>query len=136
MTHAGLTYAHWPADRTEPVLETTIGDVLREAVRRAPDDVALVAGSPDPAARRRWSYGELLAEAERAAGALLCRFAPGERVAVCAPNVPEWVVLEYAAALAGLTLVTVNPANRAEELRHVLGHSGAVGVFAVDEWRG
>jgi fatty-acyl-CoA synthase len=46
------------------------------------------------------------------------------------------VVLEYAAALAGLTLVTVNPANRADELRHVLGHSGAAGVFVVDEWRG
>jgi fatty-acyl-CoA synthase len=57
-------------------------------------------------------------------------------VAVCAPNVPEWVLLEYAAALAGLTLVTVNPANRAEELRHVLRHSGAAGVFVVDEWRG
>jgi fatty-acyl-CoA synthase len=137
MTQAVLTQAYRPADRTEAVLETTIGDLLRDAARAAGSDgLALVAGSPDPAARRQWSYGELLAEAERTARALLGMFAPGERVAVCAQNLPEWVVLEYAAALAGLTLVTVNPANRAEELRHVLRHSGAAGVFVVDEWRG
>ena len=33
-----------------------------------------------------------------------------ERVAVWAGNIPEWVVLEFGAALAGLTLVTVDPA--------------------------
>jgi fatty-acyl-CoA synthase len=131
-----MQLAHWPADRTQPVLETTVGDVLRAAAARTPDGLALVAGAPDPARRRQWSYAELLTDAERAARALLGRFRPGERVAVCAPNVPEWVVLEYAAGLAGLTLVTVNPANRADELRHVLRHSAAAGVFAVDEWRG
>jgi fatty-acyl-CoA synthase len=138
MTRAdpALTAAYWPADRTEPVRDTTIGDVLRAAAADAPDGLALVAGAPEPPARRHWSYGELLADAERVARALLGRFAAGERVAVCAPNIPEWVVLEYAAALAGLTLVTVNPANRAEELRHVLRHSGAAGAFVVDEWRG
>jgi acyl-CoA synthetase (AMP-forming)/AMP-acid ligase II len=31
--------------------------------------------------------------------------------------------------LAGLTLVTVNPAYQADELAHVLGHSGARGIF-------
>jgi len=138
MTRTGgvLRRAHWAADRTEPVLDTTIGDVLRAAAGRAPDDLALVAGAPDPAARRQWSYAQLRDDAEQAALALLGRFRPGERVAVCAPNLPEWVVLEYAAALAGLTLVTVNPANRAEELQHVLRHSRAAGVFVVDEWRG
>ena len=135
-TDSVLRTSHWAADRTTPLLETSIGDVLRAAAERAPDALALVAGTPDPAGRRGWSYAQMLVDAERAARALLGRFAPGERVAVCAHNIPEWVVLEYAAALAGLTLVTVNPANRADELRHVLGHSGAAGVFVVDEWRG
>jgi fatty-acyl-CoA synthase len=136
VTGVGLATAYWAADRAAPLLDTTIGDVLRAAAARAPDDLALVAGAPDPAGRREWSYGALLADAERAACALLGRFAPGERVAVCAPNLPEWVLLEYAAALAGLTLVTVNPANRGDELAHVLRHSGAAGAFVVDEWRG
>jgi fatty-acyl-CoA synthase len=135
-TEATLTASHWAADRSLPVLDTTIGGLLGAAADRAPDALALVAGAPDPTERRHWTYGELLADAERAARALLGRFDPGERIAVCADNLPEWVVLEYGAALAGLTLVTVNPANRADELGHVLSHSRAAGVFLVDEWRG
>ncbi|HUZ37537.1 MAG TPA: long-chain fatty acid--CoA ligase, partial [Streptosporangiaceae bacterium] len=75
-------------------------------------------------------------EAERGARALLGRFEPGDRVAVWAPSIAEWVLLEFAAGLAGLTLVTVNPANGPEEVRHVLGHSGARGVFCVPQYRG
>jgi fatty-acyl-CoA synthase len=128
--------SYWPADTSCPVLPTTVGGVLRTAAKRATDAVALLAGSPDPAARARWRYGELLDEAERAARALLARFEPGEPVAVCAGNVPEWVVLEFAAALAGLTLVTVNPAYGPNELEYVLGHSRARGIFFVPEYRG
>jgi fatty-acyl-CoA synthase len=40
-----------------------------------------------------------------------------------------------AAALAGLTLVTVNPALRTGELRHVLGQSRAVGIVLRREYR-
>ncbi|NMH96723.1 hypothetical protein [Pseudonocardia acidicola] len=45
---------------------------------------------PDPAARRCWTFGEVLDETERVARALTARFAPGERAAVWAPNPPEW----------------------------------------------
>jgi len=111
------------------VRETTIGSVLRDAASRAPDADALVDGDPDPSLRRQWTFAGLLAEAERTARALLTRFSPGERVAIWSPNRPEWVILEFAAALAGLTLVTVNPAYQGEELAHVLGHSEADGLF-------
>jgi fatty-acyl-CoA synthase len=46
------------------------------------------------------------------------------------------VLLEFAAGLAGVTLVTVNPAYQADELAHVLGHSGARGIFLAAEHRG
>jgi fatty-acyl-CoA synthase len=131
-----LTTSYWAADTSSPVLETTVGGVLRSAAEQAPDQVALISGEADPARRRQWRYGELLAEAERAALALRARFAPGEPVAVWAGNCPEWVVLEFAAALAGLTLVTVNPAYQAEELAHVLGHSRARGIVLATEHRG
>src|SRR5499433_1106539 len=113
MTTVATSY--WPTDTSEPVLETTVGGVLRAAAAADPDMTAMVAGVPDPAARHRWTYAQLLAEAEQAARVLTARFAPGERVAVWAPNLPEWVILEYAAALAGLVLVTVNPAYRPTE---------------------
>jgi fatty-acyl-CoA synthase len=131
-----LTTSHWLADTSQPLLETTVGSVLREAAERAPDTIALIAGSPDPALRTRWRYGELLAEAERAASALLARFNPGEPVAVYAGNVPEWVVMEFAAGLAGVTLVTVNPASQPAELEHVLADSRARGIFLGTEHRG
>jgi fatty-acyl-CoA synthase len=131
-----LVQSYWPADTAEPILETTVGSVLRDAAARAADITALVEGVPDPAARRRWTYGELLDQAEGVARALLGRFSPGERVAVWANNLPEWVLLEFGAALAGLTLVTVNPAYRSGELAYVLKQSRANGIFLVSEYRG
>jgi fatty-acyl-CoA synthase len=131
-----LSESHYVADESEPVLETTVGGILRDAAQAAPDQLALVGGHPDPAQRRRWTYGELLDDAERCARALLGRFAPGERVAVWAPNIPEWEVVEFGAALAGLILVTVNPAYKSGELRYVLDQSGAAGIFLLPEFRG
>src|SRR5882724_662158 len=133
---ASLSESHYGAEQSESVLETTVGGILRDAARAAPDGLALVGGHPDPVQRRRWTYGELLDDAERCARALLGRFAPGERVAVWAPNIPEWEVVEFGAALAGLILVTVNPAYKPGELRYVLDQSGAAGIFLLPEFRG
>jgi len=131
-----LTASYWPADTSEPVQDTTVGGVLRETAGRTPDRIGLIAGAPRPDDRRRWTYAQILDEAERCARALLARFAPGERVAVWAHNVPEWFLLEFGAALAGVTLVTVNPAYRAAELAYVLRQSRAAGIFLVPEVRG
>ena len=85
-----LSASYWAADRSQPVLGLTVGDALCDAAAEAPDTTALVEGAVDPAARRRWSYAGLLEASERAAGALLGRFTPGDRVAVWANNIPEW----------------------------------------------
>ena len=69
-----LTMSHWHANPLTPILKTTVGGVLRAAAWRAPDRVALID------ADRRWTYAELLDEAERAARGLLARFEPGEPV--------------------------------------------------------
>jgi fatty-acyl-CoA synthase len=131
-----LSMSDWPAAEGLPLRGLTVGGALRGAVREAPDSTALVEGVADPAARRRWTYRELLADAEHTAAALLERFSPGERVAIWANNLPEWVLLEYGAALAGITIVTVNPALRGAELRHVLVNSGAQGLFMLPGYRG
>ena len=122
--------SYWPADRSSPVLDTTVGGVLRTAAEEVPDRVAMIAGD------RQWTYAQLNHEAERVARSLSSRFAPGDRIAVWAGNGPDWVLLEFAAALAGLTLVMVNPAYRCEEVAHVLGHSGACGLFLAEDYHG
>jgi fatty-acyl-CoA synthase len=131
-----LLEAHWPADTSQPVMETTIGGVLCAAAEAAPDRTGLVFAQPGDRVRRRWTFAELLDESERVACALLARFDPGERIAIWAPNCPQWLLLRFGAALAGLTLVPVNPALRTRELLHVLANSRAVGVFLVPEYRG
>jgi len=49
--------------------------------------------------------------------------------------VPEWVLMEFGAALAGLTLVTVNPAYLGAELAFVLKQSRACGIVVQDSYR-
>jgi fatty-acyl-CoA synthase len=130
-----LDRSQWPAEESEPLLALTVGGLLREAAREAPTRTALVEGLP-AGQGRRWSYQRLLEEAEQTARALLGRFAPGERVALWAPNVPEWVVVELGAALAGVVLVTANPALRAREIGYLLRQSRAAGVFVGREHKG
>jgi fatty-acyl-CoA synthase len=132
-----LNTSHWIPDGSGPPLlqSATVGSRLREVANEVPDRVALVEGLPKPD-RREWTYAELLADAERCARWLLQHFAPGEHVAVWAHNLPEWVILEYGAAVAGLTLVTVNPSLQPAEAQYILGHSRSAGVFLVPEVRG
>ena len=131
-----LQHALWPARHDLPISDITVGDLLRQAAARWPDRTALIEGRAGGSSGRRWTHAELLAECERLACALLTRFQPGERIAIWAPNAPEWVLIEYAAALAGLTLVTVNPGYVARELEFVLRQSNAAGLFLVAEHRG
>ena len=57
-------------------------------------------------------------------------------MAIWAANLPEWFFAEFGAALAGLTLVTANPAYLAAELAYVLEQSRACGVIVQDHYRG
>jgi fatty-acyl-CoA synthase len=113
-----------------------LGELLQEAAEHSPEKTALIAGLPEPDRRRQWSYAELYEESIRTANALAARFSPGERIAVWAPNIPEWIMVEFGCAMAGLVLVTVNPAYRASELAYVLKQSGSAGIIVLPEFRG
>ena len=130
-----LAEAHYPSDRSQPVFERSIGDALREAASKWPHLTALIEGIAARDKRRRWTFPALLADSERTARAILSRFSPGDHVAVWAANSPEWVLIEFGAALAGVTLVTVNPAYLASELAFVLNQSKACGIFVQDSYR-
>jgi fatty-acyl-CoA synthase len=131
-----LTESYCPAQTDEALEETTVGGVLRAAVARTPDAPALHEVNCDGELARHWTYAELLADSERLAHALLTRFQPGERIAVWAPNIPEWIIAEFGLALAGIVLVTVNPGYQPRELKYVLEQSRAVALFLITEHRG
>lgn len=131
-----LSDSYCPAQTDQPLGSMTVGEVLRTAAARTPNAPALHEVDRNGNLGRRWTYAELLADSERLAQALLTRFRPGERVAVWAPNIPEWVIAEFGMAMAGLVLVTVNPAYKPRELKYVLEQSGASGLFLITEHRG
>lgn len=131
-----LTTSYARGSDTPAVRDITAGDLLKDAAASAPDRLALIEGIPDADARRQWTYQELLDESMRAARALATRFDKGDRVAVWSQNTPEWVFLEFGCALAGVVLVTVNPAFRSHEVEYVLKQSRAQALFVAPSFRG
>jgi fatty-acyl-CoA synthase len=116
-----LSHAHGPSEPA--VRDVTVGQLLAEIAERDPDRAAVIEGIADVSARRQWTYAEFYEQAQSVARALLVDHEPGDRVAVWAHNIPEWLLLEFGCSLAGVVLVTVNPAFQASELRYVVGRS-------------
>ncbi|MBX0328163.1 long-chain fatty acid--CoA ligase [Oscillochloris sp. ZM17-4] len=81
---------------------------------------------------RTVSYRELREAARRFAGGLLrAGLAPGERVVLMLPNVPQAVICYYGALLAGGIVVLSNPLTDAAKLTHELADSGAGTLVAL-----
>ena len=72
----------------EPILDSTIASILRDAAARAPDRIAVVAGTADPGLRRRRTYAQADAEAEAVARALAARCLP-ENESRCSRRAPR-----------------------------------------------
>ncbi len=136
MYQLDLSESHVPAQLDAPVLETTVGGVLREMAAEHPEAELLREIITAGEVGRRWTYGALLEESEQLARAFASRFQKGEKVTIWAPNMPEWVLVQFACALSGVVLVTANPAYQSKELRYVLEQSGSVALFMIDEYRG
>ncbi len=98
---------------------------LERSARVWPGKTAVIYGA------RRLTYSELAAGAQRVARALRASgVGPGDRVAYLMPNLPEMLIAHYAVPLAGAVLVAVNTRLTAEEVAHILSHSGAKLVIA------
>ncbi|QVQ53349.1 AMP-binding protein [Spiractinospora alimapuensis] len=116
-----------------PLLGETIGENLVRTTARFPDREALV----DRPSGRRWTYTQLLNDVDRVARGLLARgVAVGDRVGIWAPNVPEWVLTQYATARIGAVLVTVNPSYQRNELAFALTQAGVSVLVAARGHRG
>ena len=96
MYNVQLTESLFVAEADHSVREITIGDLLREVAAEYPSALALVEVKPEGDTRRRWTSGELLSDSEKLALALSTRFHPGEQITIWAPNIPEWLLMEYA----------------------------------------
>ena len=113
------------ATRQTPPWES-IPAMLRDAAQRDPDGAAIVT------AELRVTYAALATEVASAARALVAAgVEPGDRVAVWAPNSPEWIVAALAISTAGGVLVPVNTRFKGTEAAYVIGRSNARVLFTV-----
>ncbi|MGQ0844085.1 MAG: AMP-binding protein [Sporichthyaceae bacterium] len=115
-----------------PLLGETLGATLARIAAAHPDAEAVV----DVPAGKRWTYAQLHADVRRlAAGLLAAGIAPGDRVALWAPNCAEWILLQHATAAMGAILVNVNPNYRTHELSYALRQSGAAMLVTIASFR-
>jgi acyl-CoA synthetase (AMP-forming)/AMP-acid ligase II len=132
--------SHWvpDPDASPPLRGLTVGALLDEAAERWPDREAIVYSAyDDMGIRARWTFAELRERALGVARAFAADgIAPGERIAVWATNRPEWLEVQFGAAYAGVVLVPLNPLYRADEIRFVLGKTGAAACFVEPHNRG
>ena len=132
MTNA-VQVSYTSGTSTLPLLGETIGANFARTAARFPDREALV----DKASGRRWSYAQLNNDVDALArGLLAAGVAKGDRVGIWAPNVPEWVLVQYATAKIGAILVNVNPSYRLHELKYAVRQSGMRMIVALPEFRG
>ena len=109
----------------------TLPDLLDEMARRYPEREAVV-GAGD-----RLTYREWRARArDLAKGLLRLGVRRGDTVALLMPNRPEWLVIDFAVALLGATLVPISTWSRPRELEYVLNHCDAATLITVARFLG
>src|SRR5882757_7520847 len=115
-----------------PLLGDTIGASLDRAAERWPDRPALI----DRALGIRWSWRDVAAQADAfAAGLFALGLQPGDRIGIWSLNRAEWALTQFAAAKAGLILVTINPAYRLSELEFALAKVGCVAIVTATAFK-
>ena len=112
-----------PQARTAPAL-------LDEMARRQPEREAVVDGG------RRWSYAQLLSEAQIvAAGLWALGVRPGERVAILMGNRAEWLSSYFAILGLGATAVALNTWLTPPEQAYQLNHASVTTLILADSFR-
>ncbi len=85
--------------------------------------------------RNRWSFAELATNVYVAARALMASgVAPGDRVAIWAPNTSEWVTVALGAHVAGIVVVPINTRFKGREVADILRRTRAKMMFLVTDF--
>jgi len=108
------------------ITRKTIGQAVVEISRKYPDHDALI----HTEAGLRYNYALFSWEVERVArGLIRLGVQKGDRVALWAPNAPEWLVAMLALIRMGAIFVPVDPGAGQEDLRYILDQSDSKAVI-------
>ena len=111
--------------------DRTLLDYLAESARSHPNrPIALMRGGT-------LSYRQLEHDSDACAAAFAALgVRPGDRVALCLPNIPQFLVAEFGAWKAGAIVCPVNPTYTEHELIEALTTTGAETVVAMNRYYG
>ena len=113
----------------EPYPERTLLDYLSESARTHPNSPALLFKG------HRVSYAELERQSDALAAALVASgVARGDRVALCLPNCPQFLIGEFGAWKAGAIVCPLNPTYTERELQEALSASGAETIVVLNRY--
>ncbi len=102
------------------IIEKTLGEVINGLARDIPDNIAVKYTTHDY--KRTWK--EFDEETDKVAkGLMSLGVEKGDKVAIWATNVPEWLLTLFGAAKCGAILVTVNTNYKVFELEYLLTQS-------------
>lgn len=111
----------------------TIPALVDDAAERFADVEALV--DRDGGAEVRWTFADLRERVRESARALMASgIEAGDRVAVWAPNIWEWVVAALGTHVAGGVLVPINTRWKGREAAYAVDNSGARILFTVTDF--
>jgi fatty-acyl-CoA synthase len=126
MPEEALTTLSYARGSTRPLLELTVGDLLRRTADRFPERLAVVSRHQG----KRMTWAELDAAADRVArGLWSLGIRHGDRVGIWSTNCIEWIMMHMGCARTGAALVNVNPAYRSHELQFTLTRSRMKALF-------
>jgi fatty-acyl-CoA synthase len=108
------------------IVRKTIGRMLNEIAEKVPNREALIHTDVNV----RYNYFLLLWEVDRAArGLIKMGIEAGDRVALWAPNIPEWIVAQLALNKIGAIFVPVDPGAGLKDLQFLLEQSESKAVI-------
>ncbi|CAN8018068.1 unnamed protein product [Ixodes persulcatus] len=112
-----VSYFHKPGGR--PLLCCTTGDVVDKTAEAWGDRIAVVSCHQELSK----TYTEFKKDIDQlAAGLVSLKLSVGSKIGIVVPNMYEWVVVQFAAAKAGLILVNITTECTVPELQHSLKH--------------
>jgi fatty-acyl-CoA synthase len=130
MPDVAPSYVHGAAE--EPLIGTTIGHALEHAAAAWAHCTAVISRAQDI----RWTWRDLKDRSDAfAAGLIALGLRRGERIGIWSLNRAEWVLTQFAAARAGLILVTINPAYRLSELEFALNKVGCAALVTATAFK-
>ena len=111
----------------------TVGQQLERVAAAFPDKEAIK--YTDRPYRRTWR--EFNEECDRVAKGFLAHgVKKGDKIAIWATNIPQWLLTLFAACKIGAVLVTVNTAYKVFELEYLLKQSDTKILVMMDEYKG